>query len=389
MSERELTSTEAMFQIMRTIQILGFSAAARYTAPTKLVATADLYDSDNNVVESGAGKGPDSLIGALAESIEHFSTFQPAVESTWQSTEAVAMQQEASLDGIIKSLPQGEPIECLRLISLNERDELLVPSALLSPGIAQASYQGNCHAMQFLARYSSNSGIAFGCTKNEALLHGTQELIERHILSLFFMAVCGIGPKMDFYSPSLSLLREALLNDPLAIERARALQVIIIKDVMSVYFAVAFSRAGPGSYHLSPIGSGCSLDIGTAIQRAVTEQFQSQDLYDSNEESLDKKTLDLLSCSNSLKNLIDFAPVRLLKLPELQPSTFRCVATVSSQLGTLRKALADSGKKIFHRTVASFSTNCIVTQAYIPGLERFNIIRNGRLVVPQHILRSN
>src|SRR5690349_25134711 len=81
MSERELSPTEALFNIMSTLHTLGLSAVTRYTTPSKLVATAELFDDNDNLVESGAGKGPDSLIGALAESIEHFSTFQPLADT--------------------------------------------------------------------------------------------------------------------------------------------------------------------------------------------------------------------------------------------------------------------------------------------------------------------
>lgn len=96
MPERELTPTDALFNIMSTLNTLGLRAEARYTIPSRLVATAELFDSDNNLIESGAGKGPDSLIGALAESIEHFSTFQtPANESTWHCTDNIASQKAA------------------------------------------------------------------------------------------------------------------------------------------------------------------------------------------------------------------------------------------------------------------------------------------------------
>lgn len=202
------------------------------------------------------------------------------------------------------------------------------------------------------------------------------------------MAVCGLGPAMELYTPSAALLRTALRSHPAALASANRLQVIIIKDVLSVYFAVAFPKAGPGAHHLSPIGSGCSLEIHTAIQRAVTEQFQSEDLYDAAEESIDRETFDLLSKSRHLKHLIDFAPVTTATLPTIDAPAHINSTTVSAQLEKLQKNLSNTGMKIFRRTVARFSSNSIVTQIYIPGLERFNIIRNGRLVVPQYVLRG-
>ncbi|MCW1244143.1 YcaO-like family protein [Pseudomonas sp. SAICEU22] len=390
MSERELSPTEALFNIMSTLHTLGLSAVTRYTTPSKLVATAELFDDNDNLVESGAGKGPDSLIGALAESIEHFSTFQPLTDAPIRyRSDKIATQKAVAEDGIFTSLPLTENlIECFRLTSLNDTEELFAPCILLCPETTQNIHEDSNSALRFLSRYSSNSGIAFGCTENEALLHGIHETIERHILSLFYMAVCGLGPAIELYTPSTALLETALTSHPAALTSADRLQVIIIKDVLSVYFAVAFPKAGPGAHHLSPIGSGCSLEIHTAIQRAVTEQFQSEDLYGAAEESIDRETFDLLSKSRHLKNLIDFAPIIKTTLPIINAPAHIDPMTVSAQLEELQKNLSIKKMKIFHRTVARFSNNSIVTQIYIPGLERFNIIRNGRLVVPQHVLRG-
>lgn len=387
MSERELPPNEALFHIMSTIHTLGFRAATHYATPSKLVATAELFDNSNNLVGTGAGKGLDSLIGALAESIEHFCTFQPYTDaSTLLRSDNISTQATVAKDGFFINLPYNdELIDCYRLTSFGNNDELFAPCALLCPGTAQNRADDSL-ALQFLSRYSSNSGIAFGCTKNEALLHGAQEVIERHILSLFFMGVCRLGPTINLYSPSEDLLEAALLNHPFALASAGRLQIIIIKDVLSVYFAVAFPKAGPGHYHLSPIGSGCSLDIHIAIQRAVTEQFQSEELYGASEDLADRNTFDLLSSSESLKKLIDFAPLRSTPFPIIDAPSDEHNETVESQLKTLQKTLSNTGKKLFHRTIASFSSNSIVTQTYIPGLERFNIIRNGRPVTPQYIL---
>ncbi|WP_260963109.1 YcaO-like family protein [Pseudomonas citri] len=389
MSERELSPTEALFNIMSTLHTLGLSAVTRYTAPSKLVATAELFDGNNNLIESGAGKGPDSLIGALAESIEHFGTFQSLADSPIRCrSDKIATQKAVTEDGIFTSLPHTEKlIECFRLTSLNNDEALFAPCALLCPETTQSIHEDPNSALHFLSRYSSNSGIAFGCTENEALLHGTHEAIERHILSLFYMTVCGLGPAIELYIPSTALLETALRNNPSALASASGLRVAVIKDVLSVYFAVAFPKEGPGPHHLSPIGSGCSLEIQTAIQRAVTEQFQSEDLYDDAEEFIDRKTFDLLSQSKSLKHLIDFTPITKATLPIIDTPVHTDSATVSTQLETLQNSLSNTGMKIFHRTIARFSSNSIITQTYIPGLERFNIIRSGRLVVPQYVLR--
>ncbi|WP_081729344.1 YcaO-like family protein [Pseudomonas sp. QTF5] len=387
MSEREFCASAALLKIEKIIHSLDLKAVTRHIDSEKLVATAELFDNNNNLIESGAGKGPESLIGALAESIEHFSTFQQNTNNlSIQRCDFITNQKGAECDGFLIGLPcTTESIEVFRLTTFDKEKTLFVPRILLCPKLEGNLWQ--CANMQFLSRYSSNSGIAFGCTKAEALLHGTNEVIERHILSSFFMAICGLGPTMKLYAPSKALLDKALQSNPYALALAEKLQIIIIKDVLNVYFSVAFPKSGPGDLHISPVGSGCSLDICIAVQRAITEQFQVNALYDDSQEVTDRKTHDFLASSNTLKSLIDFEPVKNLSLPilDLPLANFR---SVPLQLTTLEKNLFTTGKTIYHRVVAKYGDHGIVCQSYIPGLERFNIIRNGCLVAPQRILNQ-
>jgi ribosomal protein S12 methylthiotransferase accessory factor len=388
MSEREIRPCKALSNIKSIIHTLGFNAVTQYADHNKWVATAELFDKDGSLIESGAGKGPHSLIGALAESVEHFSTFRPdPLNRTFERCEVISNQKEASQDGILTSMPHTyELIECLKLTTSDNLSSIIIPSLLTCQNTENNNHKSA--STQFLARYSSNSGIAFGCTEAEALLHGTLEVIERHILSLFFMAVCDIEANIELYTPSNALLAQALENNKSALEAAKTLQIIVIKDIFSVYFSVAIPKAGPGDHHLSPIGSGASLDICTAVQRAVTEQLQADILYNATDESTDRNALEFLSRSGSLKALIDFNSVKDLQLPKLDYPLQVSLLSVPQQLDLLKVKLSINNKKLFQRTVAEYSTAGIVTQTYIPGLERFNIIRNGCIVAPQHILRG-
>lgn len=391
MSEREFAPSTALSKIQNIIKSLNLFSVTNYTDSDKLVATADLFDSQNNLIQSGAGKGPDSLVGALAESIEHLCLLMPATSDvSTQSCEFVASQKAAQRDGFLTSLScLSNSIQSLKLTTVDNTAELFVPTTLLCPRVTNNSVGSACPATQFLSRYSSNSGTAFGCTKAEALLHGTHEVIERHVLSRFFMAVCSIGPAVTMYTPSKILLATALRENSYALSRANKLQVIVIKDFMNVYFSVALPKVGPGPFHLSPIGSGCSLDICIAIQRAVTEQFQVEDLYDIPQEATDKKTLDFLAGADTLRPLIDFFPVKNLTLPILDIPKMDLASSVPEQLEALQNNIEKSGKTIFYRVLAQYSEDGTVCQTYVPGLERFNLIRNGYFVAPQRVLRQD
>lgn len=387
MSERELATHTATSKIYSIIHSLNLSATVQYATKNKLVATAELFDKQGNLVESGAGKGVEALVGSLAESLEHFATFHiNQRDVTTHPCDMIAAQSGIECDGFLRSLANDEsPIECYKLHSLEKQHDLFVPTLLLSPRSKTTACATENHTSRFLHRYSSNSGTAFGCTEAEALLHGTHEVIERHILSQLFIGICSLGENKKLYSPSSSLLEKALNYDMSAMRSAKKLKIILIKDVFDVFFAIAFPKAGPRDMHLSPIGSGCSLDIKIALQRAVSEQFQTEALYGPDEEANDLKILEVLASSRKLLPLIDFNSLRNLKLPLLEIPDKPVVSTVQQQLSTLSQSLSRAGRKIYYRTLARFN-ECAVTQVYIPGLERFNLIRHGCLVAPQRTL---
>lgn len=390
MSEREFCPFVAQSKIEKIIRSLDLEAITRYTDNHKLVAVAELFDKSNAAVEAGAGKGPNSLVGALAESVEHYCALQlsPA-ESSIQQCAFISNQHAASHDGFLTNLRfKNEAIDCFKLTTLDRTEDLFIPSVLLRPKLHDQPRSEAGEAHLFLSRYSSNSGSAFGCTQAEALLHGANELIERHVLSKLFLAICSLGPSITLYRPSSALLARSLQNAPHALGLAEKLQIIVVCSSMNSYFSIALPKSGPGDFHLSPIGSGNSLDIQIAIQRAVTEQIQASALYDAPQEKIDRKTFAFLANSKSLRHLIDFEPIRALKLPPIDEPPAHLTPSVPLQLKTLNNNITDSGRKLYYRVITDFPGNGIVCQSYIPGLERFNIIRNGCLVAPQTILRQ-
>ncbi len=247
MSEREISSREAFVRINNVIQTLGLRARVRYVDDGNLVATAELYNEYDTLIESGAGKGPDALVGALAESLEHYAMFhaEPPFCKTLGCSD-IASQNGVESDGIFTSLRKNiESLQCLQLASLDGCAGLFVPCALLYP--VKDERKTTSQPTRFLNRYASNSGTAFGCTKSEALLHGTLELIERHLLSRFFMAVCRLIPPIDLYSPSAPLLAQALFNNSYALRAAEACRSSLSKTSQKFIWQLHYHEPAPAT----------------------------------------------------------------------------------------------------------------------------------------------
>jgi ribosomal protein S12 methylthiotransferase accessory factor len=62
---------------------------------------------------------------------------------------------------------------------------------------------------------------------------------------------------------------------------------------------------------------------------------------------------------------------------------------VQEQVEFILERFAATGLRAFKRTLLDFENGCVVAQVYVPGLERFNLIRAGIPVVSQHLLHAN
>lgn len=134
--------------------------------------------------------------GALAESLEHY--FLNTATPTTTSSDTLLSNIAPFDDWLLKSIPTNCAIPCFEFESLNSYDVIQVPAILTAPSQKNADDISRTTA-SFLAKYATNSGMALGCTESEALLHGINEALERHILSLYYLSLCDLAPPQKLY----------------------------------------------------------------------------------------------------------------------------------------------------------------------------------------------
>ncbi len=169
---------------------------------------------------------------------------------------------------------------------------------------------------------------------------------------------------------------------------AATMKILITKTIYGVYFCMAIPKKPDGRYPICPIGSGCSVDAHVSIERASTELLQTLELFDESEKANDLKAYALIRRSFTLQPLINLEVLRNIEYTckRLDPPK---QTMVIDQIGCIIEKTTATGLRILRRTLLTFDNDCAVTQVYIPGLERFNLIRAGIPVVPQHLLHSN
>lgn len=391
MSEREFSADEALAKIIDAIGSLGLNHKINLSNKSGQTATAILTDKTGNIISEGAGKGPLCDIGALAESIEHLCAIGDIAQQTSRIKSMELLHQKFTIvDEVIANLPNKDiSIPCLSFYKIYEGMKIYVPAALVSTNRDLLESTMNCPDTNFLARYSTNSGTAFGCSFNEAILHGLNEVIERHTLSHLLMSACRQSLKQYTYTPSPALMDLARmeLNDG-SIDTSW-MKILIIESITGVFFSVALPRETKSRFILCPIGSGCSISPVTAVTRSITELIQVTALYDESERELDDIAYNLLDSHNLLRSLIELAEFRTDDSTTWSNSTDNHALTIDEQIKKIVIGLKRTGHNTSYRILKEFDNGCVVTQVYIPGMDRFNLIRAGSAVAPQHILRCS
>jgi ribosomal protein S12 methylthiotransferase accessory factor len=389
MFEREFSITESENKILETLNSLSLAPAIKFNS-THTVATCTLENSEGMTVSEAAGKGRYCYVGAMAESLEHYTLeYLSSDNISTCSTNDIRNQALTHMDGLLANLPEGgTSLECVTVTDIQNGRTALIPSALHLPHKHIFNTRNTQPAISFLNRYSTNSGIAFGCSEHEAILHGLNEVLERHMYSKILMSLCGQYEPLMLKSPTTAIIDEIFEDHSELRLIARGMKVLMTETLPGVYFCMAIPKRPNGRFVVCPVGSGSSLDPRVSIERAVTELSQAMELYDDGEKETDKCAHSLIERSSALRPLIRLETLRNIE------STFRRLdpprtLSVAEQIDLITDNLSVTGSRAFTRTIANFASGCAVTQTYVPGLERFNLIRAGIPVVPQRLLHAN
>lgn len=236
-------------------------------------------------------------------------------------------------------------------------------------------------------RYASNSGAAIGASYNEALLHATNECIERDAVSLFLL-------DHFYYNNRTPLLRVARVpaHDELGqlwldAEAEIGAKIILI-DISSEFLPhtfLAFSTESIASPRV--FGSGCSISARHGAWRALTElvqlhhaasQPQTQH-YLSNAQRHLSPFPRLLRCLQfDLYSLLTRCDQLMVELPA-QAAT----RPLAEQINALATDLHWHGRTLGVTQLHKTPLGTTLVNVAIPGVERFFVVSSGNVVVPQ------
>lgn len=376
-----------------TFQVLGEDPApSRNPGATR----CRLHHPDGRTTEwmTGCGKGhPDvARVGALYEALEHYLTgrdgFRPE-DLVMRSAHQVAAAPDVCADAAIALLAEGpdEPLPCRSYQSLPDGREIIVPLVLSAPWYAEKQHRelrrrlSDAYDYRALGRYALNNGCAIGADRDEAAVHGINEVIERDALSVFLIRnffMSGSRPTV-FDRASLPVDLFDMLEYTESVIGVRISLFDMTTD-LAVPSVLAYAPPGPSGF--ARRGSGTSLSPRHAVYRAIGELLQGA-LGTATIPDYEPPSLDAMLDHPKLHRCAAMDLTEHIQRAHTVDLVDRPVpAEPGSHLAQLVDLLAERGYTPYLSHYRALSTGVAAVHVYIPGMERFMAVVLGNLVVP-------
>lgn len=389
-AEREYSLDVAKTRVEEQVALLGLRLEETVLGNGLCSVLMHLSDGATGRMAHGSGKGglEEARVGARFEALEHYLDEHQPRPLHLRSTASLAREAHVQDDFLLPWL-EAQPdryLACQRYTDIHAKPLFDYPIGVTHPDYADQPLPGDNFDHRGLRRYSSNDGAAIGASRDEALLHALNQIIERDALSLFMLR--------HFYyqrpEPVLQVLRppatsalsrlwgeaERCLDSPIA--------VLDISNEFASRSFLALCLCPASPLQANVVGCGASLDPWHGVQRALSElvQLQLNSRLPQARQQL-QQAAGTLAAWPRLQRCQQRDIVALLgnsryrTLPEPLPAQ-----TVTQQLQVLLEDLQRHGHQVGICEVFRGAQGISLVNALVPGLERFHLVWSGNLVLP-------
>jgi ribosomal protein S12 methylthiotransferase accessory factor len=403
--ERSSPLSDARAEVLRVLAALDLRHELLVAGMGVVAVKCRLYDTAGERVATGLGKGdePSAIAGALFEALEHYFLKHHYVELEHLPNLLLAEQSRGVLPGLIASVIRQSregAIPCVPHDCLSGGPAVAYPLGLFMPtylDALQADPSLN-HADTFdytrLAEYSSNTGVAIGMNRTEALVHGLLEAVERDAMSRFLAdAFLKREPgSLQEIQPDTLPPRLRKLADEVAHKASVAqVRLFTLRNRFNIpTFCAWMDRQ---VYGLFQVGFGSSLRESHAIERSLYELAQSfiafTELHErEGAEQRNREILANLAHSRLLQRCAAFDLAALDQVLVCQPVAYQGRqldpgGDLSAYLSRIVELLEGGGAKAY---VAEFTlpidSPITVTHSYVSESDRFITVMGGRTPLP-------
>lgn len=394
--ERTHGVSESIEKGLRVASSLGLATSFTAFGVSLPMYRCDATDAiGGRVSGKGKGIGSQAVASALFEAIEHYFLSLDAEQPLTRLTLG-----EHPLDAeVIDGSPSFSPISVKRSPPLSrivfrrldaQEIDIAAPAFLFSPEFeSQSASESEYLRTTGLCRYSTNSGTAAGTTLEDAQLHALMELIERDALSIELLAtVFARKPR-----PVRRIIHESLTNDLKELVRLSEHEtggMVTIWDMTTdtQIPSILVRLTDPSQMRYAYFGSGASLYVEYAIERALTEAVQGFHIYNTETPGTPLHSIEKSSRRTPYQRcLLEYGYFEYcggeqdvsLSMLAKEYATHSAL-TIKEQIQVAISALNNVDISVYGRVL--FSQEIHIAQIYSPGLERFFLASAGVPVVP-------
>ncbi len=359
----------------------------------KRVTFSCLYNLEGEEVSAGSGNGLSSEVKSFAESIEHLFVYKFRSQILKKSISEIKNQIEFKNDKILNAIDKNEKIETSLFRSLLEPQKLIyVPTNYVEMGSQERDFHK-------LTQYFSSSGFSFHSNFIEATYHGLLELMERHIYSKFLL---GYYNAVSVNFEVVNSGNEAV--DKWVFEHVKKMELqfngkiilLLIISPFAVNTTLAIFYPNDNSSDkkilIPQIGSKCALNFGESLVGSINELNQVLYLYSDEEKNEDQKILNKFLDDKNALNIVLLSDIKSnvnsyccfndSRLNYSKSGVAKLLKTTEDKISYLIIQLKDLGYYPLFRIINEFKNECCIVQTFIPGFEKFNLIRNGIKLEP-------
>lgn len=300
---------------------------------------------------------------------------------------------KANISEIIKLCPkllQQYPIRCLyeknnfNELSVIKMQHVSLNKVIYYPEFLFSRNVNLENEISTLNKYKSNSGFAIGLSKDEALVHGINELIERDCLSSYFKEVYfqRSEPTRIVDINQLSSKLKMLIDE---VEKTIGSEIILI-DISKYQGIYCYYAISKNQKNYTPFkGSGASTISDYALERSLLELLQHYQLHDSQDKLVDYNIKNVFKSYHNyyqaiMTNYEDY-PIQRVNINRWRMSECESVSKI---LVTLTEIITSYGLEIYYCQIVNIE-GVVGIKVVIPGTDNFQAINNGMLLIPNEV----
>ncbi|MDM5152690.1 YcaO-like family protein [Bacillus sp. DX1.1] len=392
--ERETLEEIAHQRIMDTFKELSFSVKKRAFGDKIQTTYVELFNLNQQIESFGVGKGKYNELGALFEALEHYTLENmPMKECDYFSSHHIAKNPIFNGERVMQLIVEepDQQLLCKKYYALNNTQQhVWYPFFIANPHYMQHPIETDTYQYQKVQRYSSNSGTAIGSTLHEAIIHATNEVIERDAFSLFLLRHFYYDMPdhtLNIIHPNTlpSSLKETIVHAEEELQEEIILLNITTEVAIPTILAVTKNKKHTGIF-----GLGTSLYPEYAILRSITELVQVNHIASANigdELAHREHFLNQLqpyprhyACAEmNMCSVFNQFPATYVSFEDFPRFSERNLILYIEEM---QERLHQQHFSIYYSPVKEFSNGIKIIHVLIPQMERFLLITNGQLVFP-------